>query len=340
MESLKITVLFLRVSKTILFGFLLRVVLFLFFLILGVGILEWRLRTNDPTHSSAQYAAAKNPRILADTIILGSSTAVYGYVPKAFHSLSSRGCDFQSTYNFALYGAQPPYFNQWYKHVFRPHHPSPALAIISIDWFSAGAARDQTQDQLGAYRLAQDAKYLPFKTLLKLFWTLDNKGRKILILNSLRLIGSSTDLRYLLSPRVPLQTTGYDQGYLPLDAHIENVKGGWNRAFSVTPEYIQALRSLITALQQDNAEIILIQFPTYKPDNIKNIEGLVLYQELADSFSIHYINYNKQPYVDLNENPKLYADWSHLNSTGAQIFDRKVVSDIRTLLDKGVICAQ
>lgn len=324
-------------SKSFAVPFAASIVGFLAILIVIVIFIDWRLEQNDPTHSSVQYRVLFDPRTSADVLIVGSSTTVHGYVPMRFATIASTKCDFYRTYNFGYMGAQPPFFDQWYKGLYRSYHPAPSLLLISLDWFSGGAVRDVRNDQLGEYRLAQDARYLPLRTWLSLFLNFDSKGKRVLLFNTLRLVRSGYDIRYVITPRRPQQTEGYQQGYLPLHSSIEDVAEG-TRVFSVTPEYLSSLKRLILTAQKEGTSVLLIQFPTYLPERIEDIGEAAMYSKLSQELHVPYINYNEPHYLRLNQNPTIFADWSHLNHSGALLFDSIVEQDLRLMIENGAIC--
>lgn len=324
-------------SKSLAIPFAASIVGFLAILFVIISFIEWRLEQNDPTHAGVQYGVLLDPRTSADVVIVGSSTTVHGYLPSRFTTLASPNCDFNHTYNFGYMGAQPPFFEQWYKDLYRSYQPAPSLLLISLDWFSGGAVRDARQDQLGEYRLAQDARYLPVRTWLSLFLALDAQGKRVQLLNSLRLVRSTWDIRFLFTPRQPQQTAGYQQGYMPLHGSIEGMDEG-TRVFLVTPEYITALKTFILTLQKEGTSVVLVQFPTYLPERIQGLRQSTVYSNLSRELQVPYINYNDQGYTRFNQNPGIFSDWSHLNHSGALLFDSQIKDDIRLLVESGAIC--
>lgn len=70
----------------------------------------------------------------ADTLIIGSSRAVYGVNPKILEENSD--LDGHSFYNFAFNGARPSYFENWYRILKEEaKYPIPKTVIYCVDWF-------------------------------------------------------------------------------------------------------------------------------------------------------------------------------------------------------------
>ena len=70
----------------------------------------------------------------ADTLIIGSSRAVYGVNPKILENNSD--LDGYSFYNYAFNGARPSYFEKWYNLLRNEaDYPLPKTVIYCVDWF-------------------------------------------------------------------------------------------------------------------------------------------------------------------------------------------------------------
>ena len=70
----------------------------------------------------------------ADTLIIGSSRAVYGVNPAILEKNSD--LDGYSFYNYAFNGARPSYFEKWYNILkTEANYPIPKTVIYCVDWF-------------------------------------------------------------------------------------------------------------------------------------------------------------------------------------------------------------
>lgn len=89
-------------------------------------------KTKKDYHYYGKYYELFNNVSNADTLILGSSRAVYGVNPKILEDEGVEG----SFYNYAFNGARPSYFRSWY-HVLKDeaNYPIPKTVIYCVDWF-------------------------------------------------------------------------------------------------------------------------------------------------------------------------------------------------------------
>ena len=89
-------------------------------------------KTQKDFHYYGKYYELFNNVHNADTLILGSSRAVYGVNPAILEEEGVEG----SFYNYAFNGARPSYFRKWY-HILKDeaNYPLPETVIYCVDWF-------------------------------------------------------------------------------------------------------------------------------------------------------------------------------------------------------------
>lgn len=316
---------------------ILRCLLFVGIFIMIVILLDARLDAMYPDHNAYQFRELLHSTEPADVITLGSSTAVHGYVPAILQTLSGSHCDFKRTFNFGYIGAQPPFYLQWYRLLFKHYYHPPALVIVSLDWFSAGANHGDPQREQVA--LTQDSRYLPWAVLSKLFWQADAHGKTMLLMNMVRIMHAGPDVRYFFIPRNDPAMAGYDRGYAPLDGTIDLTQEG-DREFSVNDSFLHDLSSLLDEIRSHGSQAILVQMPVYNPETIHNIQESRVFADMADSHNIPYLDYNGDQISSLNSQTSLFADWSHLNRKGSEVFTEKIRDDLQRLIEnqKGTLC--
>lgn len=282
-----------------------KALLFIGCFLLLLFLLEKRYDTMFPDFNAAQFQELLHSTDPKDTIILGSSTAVYGYDM----------AQMPDAYNFGLMGAQPHFYLHWYK-IFEKHYKTPSTVIISLDWFSAGSNRGSNLVALEQY-----SRYLPWDALLPYFWQSNNKV--MMLMNMSRLIGIGPDVRYFFYKRDDPQMDAYNRGYMPLVAQIDDEEP--IRKSTINPEFIKDLSDLINMVESNGSKVILVQMPVYKYENIENMQDP--FSAFAKERDVPILNYS-----NLNLDKDMFADWSHLNQKGSQVFTQKFQNDIAALL--------
>src|ERR1035437_5879156 len=98
--------------------------------IIGISINIFQSRyNNSQVHYKLKYNAINNSSTPFNAIIIGSSHSAHSIKPSLLSNSNI------SYYNFALNGANPKFYSDWYLKLFRKKHPSPKYCIIGIDWF-------------------------------------------------------------------------------------------------------------------------------------------------------------------------------------------------------------
>ena len=249
-----------------------------------------------------------------DTIILGSSTALHGYDPAILGRV----------YNFGMLGAQPHFYLSWYK-IFEMYYPKPKTVIVSLDWFSAGTNRgDPVHEEV---ELTQDSRYLPISVVLPMFWTADFENKVMILANLVRILGIGTDTKYLFIPRKDPSMDGYNHGYMPLYGDIDLSQQG-PRNFVMNDAFLSDLESLLEEIQSQGSKVVLVEVPTYKPEEIHNLNDSAI-AEIAKKHNIPFLDYNRNFVSALNEDASMFGDWSHLNRQGSTIFSMMFREDLR-----------
>jgi hypothetical protein len=288
-----------------------------------------------PDHTAYQFRELLHSKSPADVVIFGSSTAVHGYVPSILSGTAGLSCDFKRTFNFGMMGAQPTFYLQWYRLLFRRFYRAPSLVIVSLDWFSAGAAHgDLSHEQIA---LAQDSRYLPWSVFFtELRQAQTNHDRAVLLKNLVRVMGIGPDVRYFFMPHVDAGMAGYDRGYMPLDTHIDLAIGG-DRAFAVNDAFLHDLSSLIEDIQAQGSSVLLVQMPIYDPQSIQGLAKSSAFADLARAHHVTYLDYNGERRSALNAQADAFGDWSHLSRTGSEIFSTMLRRDLSHMTG---LCAQ
>ena len=115
-------------------------------------------------------------------------------------------------------------------------------------------------------------------------------------------------------------------GYVP----INNVWGDRMKADTnflhdeIDRNKISVYESFIRDCVEANVRLYIVSPLFVKPNYIN--KWVVLGKAIADKYNVKFFDYSKDPYI-LN-NPRLFADISHLNNEGATVFSQKTVDQI------------
>lgn len=297
-----------------------RALLFFGLFILTVVLLTMRFNAMYPDYSARQFHEVFHADHPAETIVIGSSTAVHGYDPSII------GSDF---FNFGLMGAQPHFYREWYQ-IFKRYYPAPKTVIVSLDWFSGGANRANIQGN--DLTLVENSRYLSFHVLVPLFWQANMSDKGKMLTNMIRILGIGPDIKYFFVHRNDSAMAGYDRGYMPLDGSID-LSQHMQRTFTASGAFLTDLAALLDDIQAQGSRVILVQMPIYQPHTITNLDGSV-FQKIATERGIPYLDYNAEHASALNEDAAMFGDWSHLNREGSRVFSTQFRHDIAPLLQR------
>lgn len=279
-----------------------------------------------PTTEYAKYQKILTADDPADVVIIGSSIAVHGVIPAVLKTIQGGRCDFSRTYNFAEYGAQPIYFLEWYRHIYRARLPQPSLVIVALDRISFDASWR---------RLEQDARYLPLEVFFQLFLAEDAIGRETMIMNRFGLLQAGFDVKHLLLPDRSRADRLID-GYFPVFGRMQAFLPPRSQSVRLDMEAFAALGSLLDDITADGSAILLVHMPALGPDSIMGHEKLVAYyKNLARRKHIPLIDFNSTESGTLSLTPTMFSDNLHLNATGSLILSRELKTKIEHMLASG-----
>lgn len=302
-----------------------RLALFCAPLLVAAGALEWLFGAVPNAHT------VKRTQLLAraaeiDTLIMGSSNAYFGVVPKKLHG---------SAYNLA-YVSQTLFCDDQLLAQLTPRLPRLKRVIVVVGYISLyyqfkqgrleGERQYDYQFEWGIPpRLAQDRLNLAMVSRLALAF---NRGK---LASQIR-----EKLSYLRSHQPPGQLPGMDdRGWWtanlkshdlgPVAAattHARHRQGMNPGDFS---ENVALLEHLIAELRQKDIAVVLVTMPvwqTYAEGMSKDLWGnsVAAYESLALRFGARYLNFLQMP--ELGETD--FLDPDHLNSQGAVRFSHQL----------------
>jgi hypothetical protein len=291
----------------------------LFFLSILIGILVlmnlWLDRESNP-HYPLQYSEVFHPKVNANVIILGASHTTHGINPRYLEA------DQLKVYNFSLNGAGPSFNLKWYKKIFQPNYPKPLCVIYGVHWgmFDEGLLKRKFE---------HDSKYFPRHLLFNEFSYLE--ALKTLILNRFAFIRERKQLLARIFGKQPevFLLSRYYHGFIPYER-----KGRLEKKKDVKPKnseaQIRAFEALLDEFKKDKIEVVFVQVPGYLPArNPSNIEeSMRLLNKIAEERKIRFLDYDTKRITNINTDPSMFSDWTHLNEKGSDAFSRLIKSDL------------
>lgn len=259
-----------------------------------------------------------SPEDRSDIVIMGSSHAdgIIAKYLKLNHGLSAG--------KFSIPGSNPEYNYNLYTKYFKKYHPNkPSLIIYCVDWFIF--------DDVNALRRKIDADYscLPRQIYAKEFLhNLKDIQRYVFCLFPIFNVDRN-NLSHItrLLPTKSVNTT--PSSYRDSEDRARAIVG------HVSDDQLYYFIKLLEKFKTDNIKVLLVQTPEHL--NVKYGDSYahnnLLLNHIANLYGLEYLNYNHAKASPINYDKKNYADWGHLNSTGAVAFTELFNKDLNKFID-------
>lgn len=297
--------------------FLMRLIIFVItvaILFFCINIFQSRYNVS-PSQYKLQYEAVNSTSTSFEGVIIGTSHATHSIRPAL---LADSGVSF---YNFALNGANPKFYYNWYKEVFLKSQKKPEYFIIGIDWFMF--------DNKRLWRnFEQDSEYFTSDLFLKLFFYPNNFSKKDLVVNRFPFLKYRKDIKKSMKgqigdERFPIES--YDRGYITQRLSFNSND---SKSCSVDPEanvdisQVNYFKKLIAEIVSDKIEIIFVMSPEYNiaPEYYTKMKSLSIVNEISKKYEIPILNFNTDLRSSINENIDFFSDCAHMNDKGSKIF--------------------
>ncbi len=294
-------------------------VFFLLLLVILILMNYWMDYELNP-HYPLQYDEVFHPKVKADLIILGASQATHGINPRYLES------EHLKVFNFALDGAPPSFYLNWYRKIFSRDYQKPTYAIYAVSWV-------MFNDVFAPRRVEQDSKYFPFEVFVKQLG--DLKSLQALLFNRFAVTKQRKQVLYLLvnRKRGRYSKNKYYNGFIPFKEKTK-FRNAEDLNVEVNPVQLEAFLQLLNDLERDGIKVIFVHIPGYlygrKTENIsKNIQ---LLKEIAEKRGIPFLNYETERISPINTNPDLFADWTHMSEKGSEVFSKLLRQDLERFL--------
>lgn len=291
-------------------------------------VIELRLRKNIVQDEAVKYREIFSHAEGADIVIFGSSTALNGVEPHVLEKIRLPTTPSPTVYDFAFAGSSPDFYAEFYETLFRAYYPKPSLVVLAVDAFRFS---DDTGEEKGGLReLWQDARYFPLPIYIKNFFRTDIDHQKYVV-NRFFFLGSFEDIVHIFTRKTEWDLL--DQGYLPhfgvlpTDRAPEHIVSTWNEAQG------RRLEHLIDAMTADGIAVVAVQPPQYMPGRIMDGDNTPRLQEIFCARKIPFLDYDAAYESDLNEKREYFADWVHVNHSGALVWSATLAEDVQRVLD-------
>jgi hypothetical protein len=305
-----------------------KVIFFSILVVILILMNLWMDRETNP-HYPLQYDEVFHPKVNADVIILGASSATHGINPKYLET------DRLKVYNFSLNGAGPSFYLKWYRKIFQPHYRKPLCVIYAVQW-------GMFDNNLLQRRLEQDSKYFPSEFFNREFSDQEGvhnlKTYETLLLNRIALFRERKHLaeRLFKKTQKVFILPRYYHGFIPYER-----RGRLDNKKDIKPKnndaQIRDFEALLDEFEKNNIAVIFVQVPGYLPARYaSNIEeGMQLINQIAEKRKIPFLDYETKRVTNINSDPSMFSDWVHLNEKGSDAFSKLLQSDLKCLLPQG-----
>jgi len=302
--------------------FLKKIAFFLFSLLLILMSMNYWMDYESNPYCPLQYDEVFYPKVNADLVILGASQATHGINPKYLES------EHLKVFNFALDGAPPSFYLNWYNKIFSHYYPKPSYMIYAVHWV-------MFNDVFTPRQIEHDSEYFPFPLFIKQLR--DVGSFQTVLFNRFAFSKHRKEvLSMLFEKRKEIYPQAkYYNGFIPFKKRkklgkTEVVNPG------VNPVQLEAFVQLLNDCERDGIKVIFVHIPGYlygrEAQNIlKNVQ---LIKDIAEKRGIPFLNYETERISSINMNDDLFADWIHMSEEGSEAFSKLLKQDLEVLLKR------
>ena len=278
----------------------------------------------EPVHYRLQFDEVNNPRVKANSIVIGTSHAVHAIRPALLNGEEYR------FYNFSLNGARPSYYLKWYRELFEPQYPQPEYLILAVDWF-------MFDEGILWREFEQDSEHFTKEVFMQLLSQSERRERKILLHNRFPVMKYRQRMLDVFKPKRFYQEE-YDDGFIPL--HLEYKERRFRpkhdpRTVEISESEQQCFQELIHHLKDQKIEIIFVMTPEYKipAESYQESKAVQFIQAVADQYHIPFINYNTEAHLTPARNQiENFSDRDHMSPQGSIWFSQILANDLKNIM--------
>lgn len=250
----------------------------------------------------------------ADCLIFGSSRAIHQYDPKLIGEALGMTC-----YNCGEDGMGIITMYGRYQMIRQRHIPK----VVIYDVVSGfDLSPDDKSKYIGWLRY-----YADNNQIAELIDSIDHTERYKALARSYKYNSRFVDIINQRISRVSGTAADYD--YSPLEGYItyrvDPPLVGEN--YEVDAFKLSLFERMIHQCQQDGTKFVFAISPWYQAVDDTEYQSLI---SLSEKYNIPLLNHYKDK--DINFNPELFKDASHLNVAGVELFDARVCNELKTMI--------
>ncbi|MFM7681357.1 MAG: hypothetical protein ACKO7P_01240 [Bacteroidota bacterium] len=299
--------------------------------IASVGLdyfISYKLKSSK-THAYREYSVwndVLSGNIKTDGLVLGSSRAWRHIDPKVLED--SLGFSF---YNMGMDGQHLP-MQLWRHATFGPKNKNPGIIIYSLDYF-------MLQDDKGLFNKDQFLPYMLYNKEMESFLIHYSGFDKVdFRIPLVRYVGSYNAL--LHAAKITLFPKQRGEGRVN-GFYAENKK--WNKDFErakaemkkysakLDTSVLHKFDSFIKKNISEKNKIVLVYSPEYYEGQLfveNRNEILASFKNISEQNHIPFLDYSSD---SISFHKEFFYNTTHLNKTGAEVFSKKLASDLKNL---------
>ncbi len=279
------------------------------------------LRKNYDTIKGGENYLASQSIAKADSqvMIFGSSRAVNILNPAVLASELKASC-----FNAGRMGQSVFYHYAVLEAVLKRY--TPAVVILSID------AADFAKGQEDYDKLSQLLPYYSEHPEIRAVAEMKGPFEKIKMLSFIYPYNSLV-LPIMKAKLAPGNGNYMNNGYMPLEKKVQGprLKVDYAKTALLDSNKVNAYRKFIDACKERNVQLFIV-CPPYRIDASGTDKTIETAGAIAKEQGIDFFNYARDTFYTANDG--YFADFRHLNKTGADIFSLEVAKKIKAGLDE------
>lgn len=251
----------------------------------------------------------------ADCLIFGSSRAIHHYDPNLIGDALGMTC-----YNCGEDGMGIITMYGRYQMIRQRHRPK----VVIYDVVSGfDLSPDDKSKYIGWLRY-----YADNKEIAELIDSVDLTERYKSLARSYKYNSRFVDIINQRISRAPGIAAEYD--YSPLEGHITYHVDppAVNHNFNVDSFKLQLFERMMCQCKQDGTLFVVTISPWYQVEDDSEYMSIIA---LCKRYDIPVLNHLKDK--DINFNPELFKDASHLNVDGVKLYDKKLCKELKNIVN-------
>ena len=285
-------------------------IIFLFDFLIGNGLRYLYYKQESGYQFRTTYSLEKAD---ADILIFGSSRANHHYNSEIFENRLKMSC-----YNVGRYGSSIFYHSAILKGVLKRY--TPKIIILDIRRW------EFVKQDINYERLASLLPYYRSHPEIHSIVKLKSKYEKYKLLSNIYPYNSS--IFNILLGNLKKDGTTEIKGYLPVTETLTVAPVPVKKVVSdgtIDTTLVRIYETFIKDCVEAGVELHIFCSPYFSEDKEQD-QSIELEKTIAQKYNIPYHDFSNEP-VFLNKLP-LFADYSHLNKKGAQLFTNIIIDSI------------